>query len=71
MKKEDLVVGKEYWFDANKKDKGVCIGFRKSTGGIYFEPIGKTFYFKSISNDDFKGKIGFLNGFNGINPVEP
>jgi len=70
MKAEDLVIGKEYWFDSSKKDKGIYIGIRKFTGGIYFEPIGETSYFKSISNDDFKGKIGFINGSNGLNPVE-
>ena len=32
--------------------------------------IGKTSYFKSIAHDDFNGKIGFINGINGINPVE-
>lgn len=70
MKDTELIIGKEYWFDCNKKDKGVYIGVRKFTGGIYFKPIGKTSYSKSTSDDDFKGKIGFINGFNGINAVE-
>lgn len=70
MKKEDLVIGKEYWLDDRKNEKAIYIGYREKSNGIYFKPVGETTYLlSSVEEPEFKGMIGFMNGFNGIIPV--
>lgn len=63
MKAEDLVIGKEYYFDAAKVQKGLFFGIRKDTGGLYFESTSEgCFYLKDTNVDsEFFGKIGFID----------
>lgn len=62
MEAKDLIIGKEYYFDGTKTEKGVYIGFRKKSNGIYFNPIGKTTYLlSSVEDPEFKKMVGVMN----------
>jgi len=71
MKTEDLVIGKDYWLDDTQTEKETYVGVRKSTGGIYFKPSGKTAFLAYSGNEQgFKGCVGFSFLFNGINEIK-
>jgi len=71
MKTEDLVIGKEYWLDDSETEKGIYVGIRESTGGIYFEKTGKTSFARYSGNEqNFNGHIGFSYLFNGVHEIK-
>lgn len=56
MKIEDLVIGKEYYLDHSKTDKGIYIGRKSERIGIFFEPTTETQYLKEPD-----GSVGFIS----------
>jgi len=67
MRVEDLVIGKEYYFDGRKKDKGIFKG--KKSISLYFNPTVETEYLTETRGGEFKGCVGFLTAEN-MTPVE-
>lgn len=68
MEVKDLVIGKEYYFDGTKKDKGIFKG--KKSISLYFDPTGETEYLTEPWDEEFKGCVGFLTAEN-MTSVEP
>lgn len=70
MKAEDLVIGKEYYFDSSKTDKGIFKGFN-SSGCVFYEPTITTSYLIEKDNKNgFIGCVGFAHPSTEM-PVEP
>jgi len=61
--KDDLVIGKDYYFDGQKTEYGTLIGF-DDDDDPYFKPIVNMTYMKLVSKK-YKGFIGF-SGYNGF-----
>lgn len=62
MKDTELIIGKEYWFNNTKKEKGVYVGENLETHGIYFKPSGLTLFLKYEGlQEKFKDCVGFIN----------
>jgi hypothetical protein len=71
MKVEDLVIGKEYYLDSVKDEKGTYKG-KSDLGSVFFDPTTDVKYYLEETNDlnGFKGCVGFINA-SQVTPVEP
>jgi len=70
MRVEDLVIGKEYYLDSSKIDKGIFRGKNKE-GSVFYEPTTKTGYIIETNNKNgFIGCVGFSYPTSET-PVEP
>ena len=56
MRREDLVIGKEYFLDDSKKETGIYIGKKEKKIGIFFMPTSETSYLKEED-----GSVGFMD----------
>jgi len=53
MRVEDLVIGKEYYLDSSKIDKGIFRGKNKE-GSVFYEPTTKTGYIIETNNKNLQ-----------------
>ena len=64
MEEKDLIIGKEYYLDCLKIEKGIYIGRKSNKIGVFFKPTTYTGY---LTEPD--GSVGFISS-NQNTPVE-
>ena len=69
MKNQELVIGKEYYFDMSKKSKGIFAGYSEDGNKCFFNPTVNDMYLLQEEKQEFPNHVGFGKKYNFI-PVE-